>query len=126
MRVPQGCGTHRSCKNLPDATTASLRRLPRTSDYPDLEFLGVPDLELLGSGRLVRHIDDLHTAVDVRRRAAGVLEFGLAVSDGHKIGPGNAELVGQVALDRVCTPLRQVLIVSVAADRVGVACDDEG
>src|ERR1700722_7548442 len=118
MSVPQGCGTHRSCKTLLGVTTASLRRFARTSDYPDLE--------LLGSGRLVGHIDDLHTAADVRRRAAGVLEFGLAVSDGHKIGPGNAELVGQVALDRVCTPLRQVLIVSVAADRVGVACDDEG
>ena len=104
MSVPHGRGTHGSCKTLLGVTTASLWRL-------------------LGRGSLV---DDLHTAVHVRRRVAGVLELRLAVSHGHKVGPGNAELIGQIALDRVCTPLGQVLIVSVAADRVGMACDDEG
>jgi len=104
-------------------TTASLRKLPR----PEIAWAsGDPDLELLRGGGLVRHIDDLHTAVHVRRRVAGVLELRLAVSHGYKVGPGNAELIGQIALDRVCTPLGQVLIVSVAADRVGMACDDEG
>src|ERR1700728_4851015 len=71
-------------------------------------------LELLGRGRLVRHVDDLHTAVHVRRRVAGILELRLAVSNGDKVGPGNAKLVSQVALDRVRTALGQVLIVSVA------------
>src|SRR6202011_5660215 len=58
----------------------------------------------LGRGGLVRHVHDLDAAVDFRQRVGRVLELALAVSDGHKVGAGNAELVGQIALDRVGAP----------------------
>ena len=85
-----------------------------------------PRIHLLGRGGLVRHIDDLHAAVRFRQRLARVLELALAVSDGHEVGAGNAEFVGQIALDRVGAPLGQVLVVGLAAGGVGVAGDDEG
>src|ERR1700687_1413977 len=80
----------------------------------------------LGRGGLVRHVHDLDAAVDFRQRVGRVLELALAVSDGHEIGAGNAELVGQIALDRVGAPFGQILIVGLATGGVGMTRDDEG
>ncbi len=80
----------------------------------------------LGRGGLVRHVHDLHAAVYFGQGVAQVLELALAISDGHEVGAGNAEFVGQKALDRVGAPFGQILIVSLAAGGVGMTRDDEG
>src|ERR1700692_2613222 len=63
---------------------------------------------LLRRRGLVRHVDDLHPAVHFRHRVAGVLELALAVADCDEVAAGDAELVGQKALDRVGAALGQV------------------
>ena len=84
------------------------------------------DHRSLGGGGLVRHVDDLHAAVHFGGRVLRVLELGLAVSDGHEVGAGDTVLFDQIALDRVRAPLRQILVIGVAADSVGMTRDNEG
>src|SRR2546425_9575107 len=57
--------------------------------------------ERLLRGRLGVHVDDLNAAVGRVHRGVRILRLGLAVSDGHEVGAGEAVLLGQVLLDRV-------------------------
>src|SRR5260363_215625 len=59
------------------------------------------DAELLGGRRLALHIDHLDAAVHLGERLARILELALAVAHRHQIGAGNAELLDQIALDRI-------------------------
>src|SRR3954451_22046341 len=95
------CGTRWCCRTLLTATITSLGR----------------------SGLVVRHVDDQHPASGFRHRVGRILELGLAVADGDEVGAGDAEFVGQVALDRVGAALRELLVVRLAAGGVGVTRD---
>src|ERR1700732_1806538 len=66
-------------------------------------------------GGLVFHVHDLDAAGHFRRRVGGVLELGLAVSDGYELGAGDAEFVDQITLDRVGSAPRKGLVVGRAA-----------
>ena len=79
----------------------------------------------LGDGGLVFHVDDLNAPIHFGQRIGGVLQLGLAVSDGDKVGAGDAEFVDQVSLDRVGATLREFLVVGVATRGVGMTGDNE-
>src|SRR5437879_1098482 len=81
---------------------------------------------LLGRGGLVFHVHDLDASVDLGHRLVRILELALAVSDGNEIGAGDAEFVDEIALDRVGTALGQVLVVGLAAGRIGMTRNHEG
>src|SRR5690348_10947565 len=57
---------------------------------------------------------------------AWVLQAGLAVTHRDEVVAGNAVILAQVALDRVCAPIGETLVVGVAAGGIRVAGDDEG
>src|ERR1700712_563448 len=82
--------------------------------------------QLLGSGGLVFHVDDLDASVDLGHRLARILQLALAVSDGNEIGAGDAVFVDKIALDRVSATLGQVQVVGLAAGRIGMTRDHEG
>src|ERR1700677_3811247 len=71
------------------------------------------------------HVDDLDAAVDRVHRCARILWPALAVADGDEVGAGDAELFAKVALDGIGAALGEVLIIGVAADRIGVTGDHE-
>ena len=72
------------------------------------------------------HVDDLNAAVDRVDRRVRVLWLVLAVADGDEIGAVDAVLLDQETLDRIGAAFGEVLVVGLAADRVGVTGDDEG
>src|SRR5258707_14406329 len=57
------------------------------------------------------HVDDLNTAVGRVHRRIRILRPGLAVTDGHEVGAGDAVLFGQVLLDRFGAALGKILII---------------
>ena len=72
------------------------------------------------------HVDDLNAAVGRVHRRIRILRLGLAVTDGHEVGAGDAVLLGQVLLDRVGAALGKILVIRFAADRVGMTGNHEG
>src|SRR5213592_4266194 len=75
---------------------------------------------------LAVHIDDLDAAVDRVHRRVRILRLGLAIADGDEIGTGETILLGQVLLDRIGATLGEVLVVGLAADRIGMTGNHEG
>ncbi len=72
------------------------------------------------------HVDHLHPTVGRIHRRVRILRPGLAVAYGHEIRAVQAVMLDQVFLDGVGTAFREVLIISFAADCIGVAGEDEG
>src|SRR5438093_1410616 len=72
-------------------------------------------------GGLVFHVDDLDAAVHFRHRLAWILQLALAISDGDEIGAVDAIFVDEIALDRVGAALGEVLVIGIAAGRIGMA-----
>src|SRR5438046_1012105 len=72
------------------------------------------------------HVDDLDAAVDRVHRRVRIFRLGLAKADGHEIGAVETKLLGQVFLDRIGATLGEVLIIGLAADRIGMTGDHEG
>jgi hypothetical protein len=72
------------------------------------------------------HIDDLNAAVNRVQRRIGILRLGLAVAHGHKVGAGDAVFLGQIFLDRIGAAFAEVLILGLAARRIGVTGNHEG
>src|SRR5689334_12858193 len=94
-----------------------------TSPAMTTEEMSANSLLLRGPGFHVHHLD---AAVDRIRRIVRILQLGLAVADGDEIAAGHAVFVDQIALDRVGAAFREVLVESLAADRIGVTGDHEG
>src|SRR4029450_4154495 len=69
---------------------------------------------------LVFHVHDLDAAVHFRQRLARVLELALAISDGDEMGAVDAVFVDEIALDRVGAAFGKILVVGLAAGRIGV------
>ena len=72
------------------------------------------------------HVHDLDAAVGRIHRRVRILRLVLAVADGDEVGAIDAILVDQVLLDRIGAALGEILILRLAADRVGVTGNHEG
>ena len=58
--------------------------------------------------------------------AFGILRLGLAIADGDEVGAVETKLLGQVLLDRIGATLGEVLVIGLAADRIGMTGNHEG
>src|SRR5450759_1794563 len=124
---PARGGRWRPCCRWSSSTSPGSREPMRASQRRNVVCPPVRSAALRPSLRrgLGVHVDDLNAAVDRVHRRARILRLALAIADGDEIAAIDAELLGQVPLDRIGAALGEALVEFFAADRIGVTGDHE-